>query len=190
MNRACVAILIVFAGLGLASTVLALAMETAPETPVGGDNWPAGVADWANSRPRVYAHTGTFAEHLYYSGDTAAFNKFLEPCATITDVPITLFLHCGRGWTSGLTGGRSVSYDWSVTCMNLGVRLEGEPRGRPGKLAKIKVDLWLGADVELRKLVVPSNIDAKSAGEIDRFVADHEARRGTAARPESKGESK
>ncbi len=183
VKRAFIAIVIVLFGLTSALGVLAVQMEVAPETPVGGDNWPAGVADWVNGRPRVYAHTGTFAEHLYYSGDTAALNKFLEPCAKITGVPVTLVLHCGRGWTSGLTGGRSVFFDWSVTCMNLDVRLEGEPPEKPGKLAKIRIDLWLGGDVELSKLVVPSNAEVKSAGEIEKFVADHDAKRKAAAQP-------
>jgi len=123
---------------------------------------------------------------LFFRGDHEAFNEMLEQYGKMgdslkryidsKDTPLTLIVHPGRGNTASAGGGiarrRNIPFDWEITVRKLGTLLPAtEQRYR------VTVDVWVGAEVELDKVKVPQNVDVKSGGEIERFIAEHEAKR-------------
>ena len=63
--------------------------------------------------------------------------------------------------------------------MNWAMHLRKKPEWRGKRLlhgVKI-VEIWLGGKVTLDQLKVPSTVEVRSGGEIEKFVAEHEARR-------------
>jgi hypothetical protein len=112
-----------------------------------------------------------------FVGDADAFNDVLKQYARLRDTPLTLMLHPGRGTARTLRDDRrdSIACDWQIRIVHTG-RMSPEPAERE-KPPTVILQLWVGGDVELGKVKVPDNVEVKSVGEIERFIAAHEAKR-------------
>jgi hypothetical protein len=167
-------IVIIAAGLALACGCSALAlMSEYPPGPVSFPNGPPGLNDLLKSRDPVYGYFLNEFDSLYYSGDTEAFNAFVALYSKVKVEHLTLVLECGRGEATRMGDkNRTVSYDWMLGGCNWGVTWSKEPMPQTAGL-----QVWLGGQVHLDKIKVPLNVVVKSGGEIEKFIADHEAAR-------------
>jgi hypothetical protein len=181
-------------GLSAAVVVLAcgaalygLAMELPNEGPVTVD-WrlPPGVTKLASSRNRVHGFMSTFGyADLWYAGDAKAFNAYLAEYAGLKALPLQLVIHPAPG--SSLR--RYVSqprahYDWELS-VKWDVALREDPKddkaeGRAVTTLRpegfvVTLHLYLSDAVTLDDIVVPANVEVKSGGEIEQFVAKHGA---------------
>jgi hypothetical protein len=174
-----------------AAVAFGLSIEYPAGQPVAGwPDWPAGLKDLVNSGGRVLGYSHDAYDFLYYQGDTDRFNQFMAACAKLKDTPVTLVLHPGRGiayW--GGAPDKKVSCDWGLSALvpfrvpdpKTGVERVYNPLGGPPLPERagnpkymLQLDLWLGGDVQLKKIEVPANIEVKSGGEIEHFVAAHQ----------------
>jgi len=145
-------------------------------------DWPAGLKELIHLEGRVYgrifqmdAPSCKGVSH-YYVGDYESFNWFLKQYAKVKPAPLTLILHPRVGAVSRVAGkeGR-ILFDWQIqitTARSLKKETENEKQKY-----KVTVDLWIGGNVDMGKIEVPLNIELKSGGEIEKFVAAHQARR-------------
>jgi len=168
-------IVIIAAGLALACCCSTFGlMSEYPPGPVGFPNGPAGLNDLLKNRDPVYGYFLNEFDSLYYSGDTEAFNAFVALYSKVKVEHLTLVLHCGRGETSRLGDkNNTVSFDWMLGGCNWGVTWSKEPMPQTATLG-----VWLGGQVHLDKIKVPLNVEVKSGGEIEKFIAEHRAKRG------------
>lgn len=68
---------------------------------------------------------------------------------------------------------KNIPFDWQITMTREGTLVPDREKRR----YFVSVDLWVGGDVNLDKVDVPLNIDVKSGGEIEDFIAKHEEER-------------
>jgi hypothetical protein len=156
-------------------------------------DWPAGLKELVSRQARVYGRhldAPTFGRgyeqvSIYFAGDSEAFNGFIEEYARLKGTPLTVTLRAGRGTVSPLAvEKRRIFFDWQV---NISRYRPPEAPDSPEKTEPgwtVSVELWLGGNVELDKVNVPLNVDVKSDGEIEKFVAGHEAKRKKATSPQ------
>jgi hypothetical protein len=122
---------------------------------------------------------------IFFRGDLEDFNEMLKEYAKLGDLlkkyaesgraQLTLTLHPGRGDVGSDAGrsiatGKDIPFDWRITMTREGTLVPESEKRR----YYVSVDLWLGGDVQLDKVEVPLNIDVKSGGEIEAFIAEHE----------------
>lgn len=150
-------------------------------SPLPGTSDSPSLADLLNSRKIVYGywinwHTDCF----FYSGDTEEFNKFLELYSKVYETPHTLVIHVGPAVTGNIdilnTG--TIPFDWKVelasnmeptTLSGVNViEFDEGPTKRPAIM-----HLWLGRNVELRKIVVPAKVTVEDGGEIAKLITEH-----------------
>ena len=160
-----------------AAVAFGLSMNYAPNSRITGpSDWPAGLKELANYQGRVVAYVSwTVNTYMFYTGDTDRFNRFVARCAKVRETPVTVILHPGCGTTSPLGAhDPKVACDWGLSVLRRGSVPEAPPfpSDNPGYV--LRLDLWLGGPVELNKLQIPANVEVRSGGEIERFVADHE----------------
>jgi hypothetical protein len=126
--------------------------------------------------------------HIFFRGDHEDFNEMLKEYAKLSDSlkryaesgsgQLTLTLYPGRG-NAGSDAGRSIAkgknipFDWKITMTREGTLVPDRDKRR----YFVSVDLWVGGDVGLDKVDVPLNIEVKSGGEIEDFIARHEEKR-------------
>ena len=132
--------------------------------------WPEGTERIANAPGRVHGYfvNMTYTK-LFFEGDAEAFNAFARDYAAIEGVTPRVTLHVGpqKARSPWDEEDRDISVDWALT-------LETELDSFE---AEIQVDLWLGGNVDLRKLRIPPEIEVVSAREIDVFIEAHERNR-------------
>ena len=154
-------------------------------------DWPAGLKELVSREGRVYGMhmdaptfgSGYEATSLFFVGDRNAFNQFLEEYAKLRETPLTLILHPGQGMTGSLQyDERNIPFDWQVRIVRTGRLSKAPEKDKPGYM--VTVELWLGSKVKLHDLKVPLNVEVKSGGEIERFIAEHETGRRQAKRSE------
>jgi hypothetical protein len=164
---------------------------------MGGNHRPGKIgkvhADWSdrlleliNFEGRVHGHWVNANDEFFYRGDTAALNRFLELYGKLEDTPLTVVIHAGSARRSALWGKKpEIAYDWKLLITRRGWGAPSDPKrpkDDPGYV--VTVDVWIDGKVELEKLKVPEKIKAVSGGEIEKFVAGHEARRKNAKHEE------
>jgi hypothetical protein len=173
------AILSVVASMALTCAVAAfgVAMEYPKGQRVVLPGWPraSGLEDLVNRDGRVYGYLINSDDYFFFAGDTRDFNAFVAEYAKLKDTPLLLVLHPGKGETGQFGPSDSdekQSFDWEVSVLMWARHPEladiasgEEPRH------VVILDLWLGGQVELDKVKVPLNIQVKSGGEIENFIA-------------------
>lgn len=138
------------------------------------DDWPLGVADLLNSQKPVHAYYVNFQDMFFYSGDSSAFNAFMERYGKLEGIPHTLVLHCGKAETRDkFQGERMQSYDWHVLVTPPRIPDGGIDKNSPYRYY-VTVNLLLGGDVRLSEIKVPGNVTVKPGKEIDEFIKKHE----------------
>jgi len=172
--------------LGLSATVVVLAcgaalyglaMELPNEGPVElGWEFPAGIADLASSRNRVHGFMSTFGyADLWYAGDAKAFNAYLAEYARLKDLPLQLVIHPAPGSSlRQYVSEPRAHYDWELSVKWDVALREGPKDDKAGGFA-VTLHLFLSDAVTLDDIVVPANVEVKSGGEIEKFVAKHQA---------------
>ncbi|HUU92158.1 MAG TPA: hypothetical protein VM238_13235 [Phycisphaerae bacterium] len=158
------------------TVALALGASHPNDQTCSNKEWPAGLSDIVNTKARVCGFFVNANDWFYFKGDTKAFNGVLAAYGKLKDTPLLLVLHPGRGtarepWDKD----KSVPCEWSLTIQRRGW---GAPEPKPGETGKyvVALHLWLGGDVALEELDVPLNVEVQSGAEIERFVAEHQAK--------------
>lgn len=158
------------------TVALALGASHPNDRPCSNKDWPAGLSDIVNTKARVCGFFVNANDWFYFKGDTKAFNSVLAAYGKLKDTPLLLVLHPGRGtarepWDKG----KGTPCEWSVEVIRRGW---GAPEAKPGETGKyvVTLHLWLGGDVSLEELDVPLNVNVRSGTEIEKFVAEHEAK--------------
>jgi hypothetical protein len=173
--------------LACAAALYGLAWELPNEGPVTVD-WklPPGVTELASSRNRVHGFMSTFGyADLWYAGDAKAFNAYLAEYARLKDLPLQLVIHPAPGSSlRQYVSQPRAHYDWELS-VKWDVALREDPKddkaeGRAVTTLRpegfvVTLHLFLSDAVTLDDIVVPANVEVKSGGEIEQFVAKHGA---------------
>ena len=156
--------------------------------PVGGvSDWPEGLKELVNIDDRVGGYAiqsdtlGGYPSYsddvFYFRGDAKAFAKFLDQYAKLKDTPLRLVLHPGRGMNLKPGDSKGDPIDWSLTVWSRAWHEIPETGKTPvQKGYDITVDLYLGGNIDLKDLEVPLEIEVQSGGEIEQFIAHHQAK--------------
>jgi hypothetical protein len=154
--------------------------EHRPGQPVGQHpDWPKGLGDLLTRGGRVYGSNfgwlGGDEDCFYFSGDAEDFNWFLERWAQLKGVSPVLSLHPGQEQATSIITKQPVAwFDWKVTIM--------AHWAESGRNLDIRLELWLGGEVELGKLKIPPGVTLSPSGsgegfrEIEKFIAQHNAK--------------
>ncbi len=128
---------------------------------------------------------GVETMQIFFQGDLEDFNELLKEYAKLAGplkqqneakgVLLTLTLHAGRGNVSSAAAptfarDKNIPFDWSITMTREGTLVPEREKRR----YSVHVGLWIGGDVPLDRLEVPANIDVRSGGEIEDFIAKHQ----------------
>ena len=158
--------------------VLGRAGEHPLDRPVGGSpQWPVGLKGLIESAPRVDGYFVNANDFFQYRGPTQALNLFLARYAGLGGTPLTVVLHAGKGQVRKGWGARQPQpCDWKLSVLRRGRHPQApKQRGAEGGLYVVMVDVWLGGDVQLDGLKAPLNVEVRSGGEIEKFIAAHKA---------------
>lgn len=148
------------------------------------DGWPKGLAALVNDSSRVHGFFINANDFFFYSGNSEAFNVFMERYAKLTDIPLVLVLHPGVGRTGGLGEEKNIPCEWAMSIIRRGwgADMPKEFEKSPSKVL-VNISLHLGGKVRLDELDVPLNVKVRSGGEIDQFIATHEAKQSLLDKP-------
>ncbi len=137
--------------------------------------WPAGLADFLNNSKPIYAYWVNWSDYFFFSGDTDAFNAFLERYSRLQGTPLTVSIHIGPIKVGNLAhpDQRTIPCDWDVFAVPPMIPDGGIVKGRENERI-VTVEVWLGGKVELRKIIVPKNVNLVDGGDIAKFIAEHE----------------
>ena len=177
MERQAVRLILSCIAMAACCTVaLALGASHANDQTCSNKEWPAGLSDTVNTKARVCGFFVNANDWFYFKGDTKAFNSVLAAYGKLKDTPLLLVLHPGRGtarepWDKG----EGTPCEWSIEVIRRGW---GAPKAKPGETGKcvVTIHLWLGGDVALDGIDIPLNVNLRSGAEIEKFVAEHEAK--------------
>ena len=142
------------------------------------DGWPTGLVELLNRDGRVNGYFVNANDFFFFAGDTEAFNEFIKQYATLKNTPLRLILYPGVGMTGSLSGEKDIPFEWKVSAE----RWHSDPSDVP---TLVTIELRLGGLVQLDKIKIPPNVEVKSGGEIEAFVAEHEAKRKVGPRQET-----
>src|SRR5258705_506701 len=100
--------------LALPATVLALAMETFGNAPVGKQpDWAEGVVDVVNLKSRVYSYWVNGNENFFYRGNAEALNAALRQCAAVKSDVRQVILLPGAGKTHSFER-KPIDFNWQL----------------------------------------------------------------------------
>lgn len=177
MNKTVVSLAVLLVGLALAKPAFPMGSVYSPGVPMEQQaDWPAGVADLLNCPNRVLGYVGgqINVHWCFFAGDAQDFNDFIERYARLEGISHKVVLNPGRGESLSFEG-RPGLFDWQISvCPNV--------RDLNGVL-----ELWVDGQVELDKVIVPSNVQVVAAGtneDIAKFIAEIESRRAEKEKPE------
>ena len=179
MKKATIAIAVVLISLVCCVWVFGWGADHPLDQPVGwSPDWPEGTRELVNREGRVHGYFVNACDIPFFAGDTNAFNEFLEQYAVLRDTPLTLVLHPGRGMAgSPWDKEKKIPFEWQVNilCRGWSRRYPEPPTADEAKYVVLP-ELWLGGQIELDKVKVPLNVEVKSSGKIERFIAAHEGK--------------
>ena len=180
MNRHAWKVLAFLAAVVPAAVALAMGGDHPTDHPVGGQaGWSAGLRELVNTPGRVGGFFVNASDFFYFRGDAKAFNAWLESYAALQDTPLRLVLHPGRSddrrpWSKD--GEKRLPVDWCLDVINRQWSRDAIEEKKPVKPGyDVTVHLFLGGQVGLEDLDVPLAVGVESAGEVERFVAQHQA---------------
>lgn len=154
--------------------------EHQPGQPVGQHpDWPKGLGDLLTRGGRVYGSNfgwlGGHEDCFYFSGDADDFNWFLEQWATLKGVSRVLSLHPGREQATSIISKQPVAwFDWKVTI--------AAHWAESGRKLDMRLELWVGGEVELGKVKMPAGVTLKPSGsgeefrEIEEYIAQQHSK--------------
>lgn len=181
MRRVILTIAALIMLVSFSASAWARASEYGPLQPINQQpDWPVGLADLLKSGDRVYAYCVNWMDHFYYAGDADALNIFLEKYSKLKGTPLTLSIHVGPAKVGKIStpGQKDTAYDWHVFVTPPMIPDGGFVKGREHERI-VTVELWLGGQVELKKVKVPDNVKVVDGGDIAEFIATTEKSRKT-----------
>ena len=132
------------------------------------DGWPAGVYDAVNQPNRVHGYWINSSDTLFYQGSHADLHKMIRELAAVSDLNVIVVLHTGPGVAKSPWSKKPVGpADYAVT-------IRGDQAISPHQDNAI-VDVWLGRQLTLTNLAIPTSVKVKSGGEIEKFIQEHTA---------------
>ena len=139
------------------------------------DDWPAGLIELVNTGRRVQGHWINANDVFYYGGNAVSLNEFLEKYGCVKDTPLTVVIHAGEKPLTGALGKpMTISFDWQLQVTRRGWGAPEDPRRRNGDPGYVvTTHVWLSNDITLEQLEIPKHIVARSAGEIEEFITQH-----------------
>jgi hypothetical protein len=152
--------------------VVALVLFSAQEAGALGSDYSASELETRGVLVRgqkpVHGYWVNWEDVFFYSGDTAAFNRFVAAYAKLEHTKLKVVIHAGtkKAKSPWDKVERDVAADWSLYRWNAGELKAGDTPA-PGR-----VDVWLGSRIKLGELVIPDNVEVASGGEIEAFVKD------------------
>ena len=182
--------------------VLAACFLAPPALGMGGDyridadgkfvpeqrDWPPGLVGLINSGPVFHGHWVNANSEFFFLGDTASLTRFLKRYSGLKNTPLGVVLHAGSARRSELWGDKPTErYDWKVSVLRRG-RGAPEKPDNPKEKYVVTVDVWIDHDIRLGDLVVPKDVQVKSAGGIEAFVTKHQGAQPRAERKPGGGE--
>lgn len=116
----------------------------------------------------VHGYMVNWEDVFFYSGDTGAFNRFVEAYSKLENFELRVVIHAGakKARSPWDTEDRNIQVDWSYYVWNTGTTAKG------GKPAPTRVDVWLGSRIKLEDVRIPANVEVTSGGEIEKFVGE------------------
>ena len=165
----------------VACTLGASAWGMGGEYPIDADgniasqqpDWPAGLAELINSGPVFHGQWVNANSEFFYLGDTASLTRFLKRYSTLKNTPLVVILHAGSARRSELWGDKpGARYDWKLLVLKRGWGA-AEKTDNPEEKWVVTVEVWIDHDIRLADMVVPQNVDIRSAGEVETFIAQH-----------------
>lgn len=147
--------------------------------------WPEGLKKLVRTDTRVLGVVGPIVDwRVYCAGDTTELNAFLKDYARLPDTRLKVVLHPGREtckYKTPVFGPEGYVLSETVQVFDVDWKLHiGEsPEIRDdkdefeGKKLLTTLDIWLGGQIDLRKLNVPLGLPVVSSGELERFVDRH-----------------
>ncbi len=177
MRKSVVSIAVIVVSVVWCSPALPWAVGHMSGVPVAQQpGWPAGLAELLNGEGRVYGYWLNGSDFFYYQGDTEAFNAFVAKYARLKGSPLKLVLHGGRGKADRLGAGGTIPYDWEVKVLWRRPQPSAPREANREKSGyDVLVELWLGGEIKLNELDIPSEVKVESGGEITSFVAAHQS---------------
>ena len=159
--------------------LMALWASARPALALGGDyeisedgdvrfqqpDFPAALSALINSGPVFSGKWVNADSEFFFLGDTASLNRFLSRYATLQLLaPGTVTIHEGPDRVKALgTEEPMEQYDWSMSVRKV-------PMAHPEPKWIVQIDIWVDRNIHLRDLKLPTNLDARSGGEVDAFV--------------------
>lgn len=116
---------------------------------------------------------------VYFQGDTRSLNKYLKKVATTTYGERSAVLHVGQTF-AGSPWDKKDGQDKAKEKKLVDWRADTIRRenNRSHVTARITVHIWLGNNIILDDLEIPSEFTVSSGGEIDAFIRDREKKDG------------
>ena len=167
----------VLAVLGFVSLALALGGDHPEGDLPAQKHWPDGMLDLVNRKERVHGYFINAQDVFQYAGKINALNDFLSQYGTLKDSSLEVVIHVGaqQAGSPWDKEHRPIQVDWTLTTVPRTWLSDKDPRrAGPGPATVSQVDLWLGDAIQLDQLAVPANVAVKSAGQIEKFIADHQ----------------
>lgn len=178
MRHAVFASAVVVAALVCCTSALGLGADHRPGQPVHwSPEWPEGLRELLEPSDFVHGYFVNASDFFFYAGDTEALNQFLQQYAALEDTPLTLVLHPGQGMVaSPWAKDDRKPFDWELKVLRRDHPEAAEATDEDDSAYVVTVHLWLGGEVELEGVEVPLDVKVKSGGEIEEFIAAHEAK--------------
>ncbi len=152
----------------ISSTALGMGSDHKKGTLPPHEGWLAGTYEAVNLPSRVHGYWINSSDTLFYRDGNAVLEDMLQRLDSIQGLTVRVILHPGKGiakspWSKDVMD----SADWTVT-------ISGAHAITPIQ-NQITVDVWLGGNISLVDLEIPSNIEVKSGDEIDAYVEKRNA---------------
>ena len=122
------------------------------------DTWPQRLVELCKQPSRIGGYFVNQDDYLAFHGDTAAFQKFLDTCAALSEFgPTTLHVHKGRGSCQGLQKERKpLDCDWQLDVINQHWRSRQLNAGEPEY--SLELHVWQEGGVNLAEVKIPATV--------------------------------
>lgn len=130
------------------------------------DGWSKELHDAINQPFRVHGFWVNSTDTLFYVGKTQKLNEMVRQIAKTDAAMVKVVLHPDSGVAQSPWSKKAVGpADWSVT-------VAGE-HAISEKQDIVIIDVWLGVEVSLDNLNLPSGVTVASGGEIEDYIKRH-----------------